>query len=144
MSFSPPDFLELAKELVEGDADPEQAAFRSAISRGYYSVLLTIKHRVQKLGFEFPRYESHKEVSDKLEGIGGHANRIRNDLDTLRYRRNEADYNLPGEIYSQERAEELVAKCEKLKRSCDSASDNLYRRLGRKLNPEPPDPRQYR
>lgn len=144
MAFQPVDFLELAKDLADNDSDQRQAAFRSAVSRGYYSVLLTIKQRVLDEGFDFPEFETHGKISKSLAGINRHANRIKNRLDTLRLRRNEADYNLSGRDYSAERINELVDKCEKLVTECRRADSRLFRRLGEELNPEPPDPRAFR
>jgi len=83
------DYLGLAEELARRQ---DEACQRSAVSRSYYAVFCTARNALIEKGESFPRTgESHKEVWDKLQGMGwgemaqfGHS---------LRRARGKADYD---------------------------------------------------
>jgi uncharacterized protein (UPF0332 family) len=101
MSFEWAEFLELAEGLY-GSPDspgPEEAALRSAASRAYYAALHCALRFAQEEGFRCsPSLSIHQELPKYFRG-NAFGNKEREDrgkiaieLDRLRHRRQEADY----------------------------------------------------
>jgi uncharacterized protein (UPF0332 family) len=85
-------FLELAEQLTNDTDYDETSRVRTAIGRAYYAAFLTVRRRLEGLGFSFPNdYRVHGAVigsaKQRHSGIG-------NRLETLFTTRSDADYKM--------------------------------------------------
>jgi hypothetical protein len=114
--FDPGDFLELAKRLVAGNS-PTQAELRTAVSRAYYAAHLTVREKLTSDGtFQTTGTgDDHEMVitylRQKDDVLGDH-------LDSLRRRRNQADYRLEPDLDPNE-TRFAIALAETVLRSSD-------------------------
>lgn len=92
------DFLELAKRLHNSE---DEASRRTAVSRAYYSIFNHIKYFLNKNGIKLPSAaDAHKKAHQYLSNSGiDEAVDLADDLDNLRKRRNDADYELISPKY---------------------------------------------
>ncbi len=89
--MEPVAFLKLAKGLCKQSNN--EAALRSAVSRGYYGLFNLAKQFVEKYVHKLPKgAESHKKVYHYLNNCG--LEEVAGDLNELRDDRNDADYEL--------------------------------------------------
>ncbi len=95
--MDPRDFCKLASKLATYQ---EKAALRSAVSRAYYSLFLSIHGRVESLHVPMPkkRAECHEKLyhilfNCKDDGL----RKIATVLNDLRARRNDADYSMESQ-----------------------------------------------
>jgi len=94
MTFNPVEFLNLAKTLTNDQNYNYESAFRTSISRAYYSAFLWCRTWLEGLGFSFPRnQDAHALVIKNMRAKGKYmpADALKN---LRHYGRNEADYNL--------------------------------------------------
>jgi uncharacterized protein (UPF0332 family) len=87
------DFLSLAHILA---VRSEEAAWRSAISRGYYAAFHVARLLLEDLGFTVPRADrAHGYLWLRLANCGeASVQNAGSDLNLLRRHRNQADYDL--------------------------------------------------
>ena len=87
------DFLALARTLA---AETTEAAWRSAVSRGYYASFHVARRLLEGLGFQVPHADrAHGYLWLRLANGGDPAvQQAGNDLNYLRRDRNVADYDL--------------------------------------------------
>ena len=110
--MTPRDFLSLGEELIEGDAG---AHWRTAISRAYYAAFHAARLFMQRCRFVVPdaggahRYLGHRLANSGHDGVA----EAGKDLEDLRDRRNEADYDL-WRTFTRKRADELVTMGERI------------------------------
>jgi uncharacterized protein (UPF0332 family) len=127
MSFDWREYLELAEELSERS---EEACWRSAISRAYYSAF---KEFSLLSGLSFRGENSHKKLTDEfknpdeslsenLELPSNQIMTIGSILNELRMKRNEADYQGSVEITAQD-AKSAINKVKLSFRMLDSIDD---------------------
>ena len=90
----PHNFYLLAERLIANEKNPE--GFRSAISRAYYAAFLTSEEFLAAMNISLLGGPGvHAELLAILGNTGDAALlQARNALDTLREKRNKADYNL--------------------------------------------------
>ena len=95
-------------------SDENQALVRSSISRSYYAAYLVARARLTLLGDVQPtrRYRDHALVGS---GLAGRSPGLGDELERLRRKRNQADYNLnPSGMtltagrYWRDRARQLI------------------------------------
>jgi uncharacterized protein (UPF0332 family) len=110
MPFDPKEFLAMAKRLVDDTDYAEESAFRTCISRAYYSAFLLCRTFLEnKHGFNFPRRaDAHRLVVSRLRqrkvikslpGPYGERFIVADSLKTLRESgRNSADYDISSSI----------------------------------------------
>ncbi|MGK7926998.1 MAG: HEPN domain-containing protein [Spirulina sp.] len=97
MSFNWLEYLQLAQQL-SGNAKisaSRESRLRSAISRAYYSVFIQARNYLRdREGLAIPLKNSHRYI---IQTFKTHANidyrEIGNNLERLRIRRNQADYD---------------------------------------------------
>lgn len=87
------DFLKLAAILARGSPEAEWPA---SLGRAYYSAFHVARRLLEDLGFAVPRADrAHTYLSYRLQNCGDvHVGRAGSDLQELRQRRNQADYDL--------------------------------------------------
>ncbi len=87
------DFLPIAHLLL---VRPEEASWRSAVSRAYYAAFHGARELLTALRFQVPRADrAHGYLWLRLQNCGNpHLEQIGRDLQELRRLRNEADYDL--------------------------------------------------
>lgn len=92
--MEPVAFLELAKDLCKKSND--EAALRSAVSRGYYGLFNSVKRFVEENVQQMPKgAESHKKVYRYLNNCGlREVVDVAGSLNDLREERNDSDYDL--------------------------------------------------
>jgi uncharacterized protein (UPF0332 family) len=114
------DFLTLAHDLA---ARPEESAWRSAISRGYYAAFHVARHLLEDLGFTVPHADrAHSYLWLRLSNCGeAQIQRAGSELQVLRRSRNEADYDLRA-VFTQRFAQARVQTAELLIQTFDSAA----------------------
>lgn len=135
MSFCWTKYLDVAKELAGQPVNAEvskEARLRTAISRAYYAVFQTLKEYLLEKG-ETPSYKKnvHEWVKERFDLPGNNTiqQRIADDIDQLRKRRNSADYDADYKGWLKERrtmaqeaakaieeAERILQNLEELKR----------------------------
>ncbi len=110
-AFNPAGFLELASSLARRNR-ANQAELRSAISRAYYSVFLYARERLMAAGRISPTGSptDHGLVVERLRSLGGPQG---DQVDKLRKRRNQADYNL-RQYVTRGKARQAVTVAESL------------------------------
>ena len=97
MNFDWEKFIELAEKLNQQESEE---AFRTAVSRAYYSVFCTLRNLkgfkdYTKGSIHYKVIDSLKQSQDKTDQLIGQM------LDSLRKKRNNADYN--GDISVDEK-----------------------------------------
>lgn len=107
MPFDPKDFLQLATDLVNDANYNHESAFRTSISRAYYSAFLVCRTWLETThGFSFPRTaDPHRLVTQRLRNrtvlrtlLPGRM-AVADILKTIRRRgRNVADYDLLAQV----------------------------------------------
>ena len=87
------DFLKLAVILARGSTEAE---WRASLGRAYYAAFHVARGLLEDLGFVVPRADrAHTYLSYRLQNSGdAHVERAGMDLQELRQRRNQADYDL--------------------------------------------------
>lgn len=87
------DFLPLAARLAAEHTEPE---WRTAVGRAYYAVFHVARQLLEDLGFRTPRADrAHAYLWMRQNNCGNaRAERAAADLQTMRYHRNHADYDL--------------------------------------------------
>ncbi|WP_449463041.1 hypothetical protein PQ610_02080 [Tardisphaera miroshnichenkoae] len=118
MVFDPLDFLRLADQMIgESNKNPAEACNRTIISRSYYSAFLAAREKMLK---NDPSLKSrlihtsnaHGNLISELDKLsqspkaGPDILTLKIELDTLRRKRNLADYELAANV-----DEELARKC---------------------------------
>lgn len=105
MPFDPRDFLTIAKGLIGDSKYGNESAYRTCVSRAYYSAFLISRTFLeQKHGFRFPPYSDvhrlvvrrlrQRRVVNSLSGSFGARYAVADTLKDLRINgRNKADYN---------------------------------------------------
>src|SRR5438876_12306521 len=92
------DFLTLAQSLL---AESTEAAWRSAVSRGYYAAFHVARQLLKDLGFVVPKAErAHAYLWRRLSNCG--EARVQNagrELNDLRGDRNQADYEMDRTLH---------------------------------------------
>lgn len=105
------DFLELAKKL-QNSAD--EASLRTAVSRAYYAIFNHVKDFLNSSGIKLPKAaQAHEKTRQYLSNCGiDDAVDLADDLDNLRKRRNDADYELisPEYLYDKKNCGLVSAK----------------------------------
>ncbi|TXI22693.1 MAG: hypothetical protein E6Q61_08580 [Nitrosomonas sp.] len=92
MSFNPVEFYQLASILFrqqKGATQYSESFTRTVISRAYYSAFLVARNQS---GINKSSKNIHQEVRDHFHSSG--KAKIANQLDDLRARRNDADYQI--------------------------------------------------
>ena len=91
--ITPRDFLHVARELVQRTSE---AHWRSAVSRAYYAAFHAGRLLLADLGFRVPQADrAHSSGWLRLANCGDPATQsFARDLNALRGRRNQADYDL--------------------------------------------------
>lgn len=108
MGMEPVEFLKLARDLCKQSNN--EAALRSAISRGYYALFNLAKQFIEKHVHKLPKgAESHKKVYLYLN----HCNLVKvqdiaGDLNDLRDDRNDADYDLSTDKFEDSNVVNLL------------------------------------
>ena len=100
MSFNPIEFYQLAGILFkqQKEADQYSESFtRTIISRAYYSAFLVARNQS---GINKSSKDVHQEVRDYFRSSG--KEKIANQLDDLRIRRNDADYQIDKKLTSRD------------------------------------------
>ncbi|MFH1856507.1 MAG: hypothetical protein ABH836_04675 [Candidatus Omnitrophota bacterium] len=94
--MNPDSFLDLAKKLNDGEIILSEAKIRTAISRAYYFIFLKIRQKLEKSGFDIVETsESHRQITDLLKKTQDtNAIKVALGLQSLRTKRNTADYNM--------------------------------------------------
>lgn len=101
--MDPADFISLALRL---SSSVQESELRTAISRAYYGAFHAARMLVEECGVRFPRKELlGADIHRKVRFCLAHAGDddvvlIVNRLDSLRERRNEADYDLTSDKFS--------------------------------------------
>jgi uncharacterized protein (UPF0332 family) len=87
------DFLPLATKLAAGAAEPD---WRTAVSRAYYAAFHVARQLLSDLRFRVPHADrAHSYLSFRLSNCGDlQVQQAATELNDLRRRRNEADYDL--------------------------------------------------
>lgn len=107
MPFDPKDFLQLSKDLVDDTNYDSESAFRTSISRAYYSAFLVCRAWLENAhGFSFPpTADAHKLVVRRLRKrrvlrtLRPGRTAVASALTSLRRSgRNVADYNLLAQV----------------------------------------------
>lgn len=105
MPFDPKDFLAIAKGLMGDDKYGNESAYRTCVSRAYYSAFLVCRTFLEKKhGFRFPQSSDvhrlvvrrlrQRRVVRSLSGPYGARYTVADTLKDLRINgRNEADYD---------------------------------------------------
>ena len=114
------DFLVLAQTLV---GMPDEAAWRSAVSRAYYAAFHVARHLLEGLGFAVPRADrAHAYLWMRLGNCGDILTQQASvNLNALRGERNRADYDL-GTPMRQTIARARVRTAEQIIQTLDSAA----------------------
>jgi uncharacterized protein (UPF0332 family) len=114
------DFLTLARFLA---ARPEEAAWRSAVSRGYYAAFHVARLLLEDLGFTVPRADrAHGYRWLRLANCGdASVQNAGSDLNLLRRHRNQADYDLTV-TFAQGFAQGRVQAAELIIQALDAAA----------------------
>lgn len=114
------DFLTLAQLLA---ARTEEAAWRSAVSRGYYAAFHVARLLLEDLGFMVPRADrAHSHLWLRLANCGNPSvASAGSELNVLRRNRNEADYDLAA-AFTQSFAQARVRVAELTIQAFDAAS----------------------
>lgn len=102
MSFNPAEFYQLASILFGQQKEVTQYSesfTRTIISRAYYSAFLVARNQS---GINKSSKDVHQEVRDYFRGSG--KTKIANQLDDLRTRRNDADYQIDKNLTSRDSA----------------------------------------
>lgn len=126
--MDPIEFLNLAKELNSGTTQSPavEPKLRTAVSRAYYYVFLKIQQTLTKLGQPFYKgRDTHKQVIDCLYmDISTSPIAIR--LDSLRKKRNEADYDIDSSsyLYGTDKATVAISEAELLSNDFESIDKN--------------------
>jgi len=91
--MNPRDFLDVASDWATGSREAE---WRSAASRAYFAVFHVAQQLLQRCGFVVPNGDqAHAYLWLRLANSGRpDIQRVGNDLNALRRRRNQADYDL--------------------------------------------------
>lgn len=114
MTFDPEHFLNLAKKLADDSGYDEEARYRTAISRAYYTAHLISKKKFEDIGVKFPIEDDknmgiiHMIVIDYLIKRNDPIGRL---LKGLRKNRNKADYNLDWK-FKKKGVELLISEAE--------------------------------
>ena len=118
-------FLILAQKLLN---DPDEAAWRSAVSRGYYAAFHAARELLHDLGFAVPRAErAHAYLWLRLSNCGAPpVKKSGAALNTLRQDRNGADYELQRPL-SQANALRSVRVAEQIILLLDAAGKDPLR-----------------
>jgi uncharacterized protein (UPF0332 family) len=123
MAFNWQEYLELAKELagLQRSEYSRECAYRSAVSRAYYSAFCWCRNYAEKHSGFKPTGEAkdHKYLREYLRKLGKDWGKIASKLDKLRRWRNKCDYDndlnnidLEGMVYqSIEISQEIIEKC---------------------------------
>ncbi len=114
------DFLTLARALVRM---PEEAAWRSAVSRSYYATFHVARSLFTSLDFAVPHADrAHAYLWLRLSNCGDAPTRLAgSDLNVLRQRRNVADYDLRRPL-GQAVARAAVLSAEQIVQALDAAA----------------------
>ena len=129
--MKPEDFLDLARDLNKGSSSlpVTESCIRTSISRAYYYIFLKIRDSLIAWGASFNRRDTHREVieclyKDKASSV------IAQNLDSLRQKRNEADYDIKrlGFEYGSDKASLAIGEAERLKQDYDSIDKTVLAR----------------
>lgn len=113
-------FLTLARQLA---SDPTEAAWRSAISRGYYAAFHVAREVLTSLGFGVPFADrAHAYLWLRLSNCGDPPLlKAGTELNNLRRHRNQADYDLQVP-FNQAFAQARVQAAERIIQALDAAA----------------------
>lgn len=141
--FDPAEFATVAETLhkhagqedLNGGRLPSEGSLRSSYSRGYYSVLLTLKAQLQARNFSVPEAGIHGKIRGAMKDTDiRHWEKIENKLKKLQLDRETADYDL-NENHTAQETIAYLRKCYKLRRELnEDMPDDKYQRLGEVLN----------
>lgn len=120
---------------LRSHGNPEQGCLRSAVSRAYYSVLLTVKEELTSRSYEFPSEGSHGKLLGALKGTKDHhALRLKNKIAGLRKKRELADYELAEGDFDAQEVDDILTKCDALCQEFRvSVPPRLKKRIGEEL-----------
>jgi hypothetical protein len=122
--MNPDEFLSLAKELDSGtlQSPATEPKIRTAISRAYYFIFLKIKLSLENFGAVFySGRDTHIQVVNCLFQDRS-MNAVAIQLNALRVKRNNADYDLSlaGYAYGSKKAETAIGEAENLSDTYDA------------------------
>ncbi|WP_017662604.1 HEPN domain-containing protein [Baaleninema simplex] len=100
-NFDGKNFLVLAEKILKNSQFPSEASYRTSISRAYYAVFLTareyikVKNPTNWQNIITRGGNVHKKVKNYYASrFGNNGKRITNKLNSLRKKRNNADYEI--------------------------------------------------
>ena len=102
--FHPEIFLDIARRIKDYSDLNEEGKHRVSIGRAYYAAFLTAKEYLKYRGREIRGRSQHRAVLNALDALNQEF--IKNQLDSLRKSRVDADYHLNISINK-----ELCEKC---------------------------------
>jgi uncharacterized protein (UPF0332 family) len=96
------DFLELAKKL---QSFADEASLRTSVSRSYYAIFNHVKDFLNTNGISMPKAaQAHEKAHQYLSNSGiDEALDLADDLDNMRNRRNDADYEMRSPKYAYDK-----------------------------------------
>lgn len=126
MALDPSEFVAVANHL-HTHQNPPSGSLRSAVSRGYYAVFLTIKQEVTSRSFTFPRHGAHGALLGALKATNdNHAIRLEKKISRLRRKREDADYELTRGDFEATEVGDIIERCRVL---CDELRNSVPERL---------------
>lgn len=96
-NFLPEDFITFSKNILNcKEICQNEALFRSAVSRAYYSAFLTARNKIDKKyphGIDRSRQDIHQQVIEILKVFRGRDEDLSHNLFELKQHRVDADYH---------------------------------------------------
>lgn len=123
MSVSADEFLAQGRRLLGGDCEID---YRSAVSRGYYSVYHIAQETAERLGLPCAARRNigmHEQLFSRFEARGPGLKKLARRLRDKKRIRCVADYQL-DEIVTRDEARLFVAEVEKIAKELDAIGRN--------------------